>query len=240
MEPLHCTGKNTNNNNNDNSSSASAIFCPKLAKDRIGEYQVYRDGMSLADVMYAYVMKEPYVDQVNWSLGFCLHSDWVWGCKTSCCICKKIVFQWKFERPGHSLSAWFFWSLTFRMILHTKLNQTDLVNYYNISTALGRRRHDVPVDRLGAYNGSEISPFTDQYRRQCDFDSNEHCPVDAHMCHYVTPDHMRHLWFHNNNKQSTTDKTWCNDSNGLVINAYFSALWKSIGRYNAINMVSRL
>jgi len=108
-------------------------------------------------------------------------------------------------------------SLTFRVILlvthfphdssHTKLNQTDLVNYYNISTALGRRRHDVPVDRLGAYNGSEISPFTDQYRRQCDFDSNEHCPVDAHMCHYVTPDHMRHLWFHNNNKQSTTDKT---------------------------------
>lgn len=55
-------------------------ICDKLKKDRIGEHEVFDDGMSLADVMYAYVMREPYVDQAHWSLGFCLHSDWVWGC----------------------------------------------------------------------------------------------------------------------------------------------------------------
>ena len=73
-----------------------------------------------------------------------------------------------------------------------------MVNYYNISIALGRRSKDVMVDRLGAYNGSEMNPAYSEgvlkLRRQCDFDSDQNCTKDAHMCHYVTPQHMKYLW----------------------------------------------
>lgn len=148
-EPLHC-GNATNAFQSE--VSLSALFCPKLHKDRIGEYQVYEDGMSLAAVMHAYVSKEPYADHASWDLGFCLHSDWVWG---------------------------------------------YMVNYYNVSVALGRRSKDLVVDRLGAYNGSEINPpYSDallKLRRQCDFDSDQNCTAAAHMCHYITPQHMQQL-----------------------------------------------
>lgn len=155
LEPLHC-GNATNDSDafqgSENSNSLSARFCPKLQKDRIGEYQVYEDGMSLASVMHAYVRKEPYADHARWDLGFCLHSDWIWG---------------------------------------------YMVNYYNVSVALGRRSKDLIVDRLGAYNGSEINPpYSDallKLRRQCDFDSDQNCTEEAHMCHYITPQHMQHL-----------------------------------------------
>ena len=61
--------------------SASSSSCDKLTKDRLGEYQIYKPGMSLLEVMHEYVMKEPYLNHANWTLGFCLHSDWIWGCE---------------------------------------------------------------------------------------------------------------------------------------------------------------
>lgn len=83
LQPLYCTQKASNSDiplDNEGNDRTNDI-CNKLRKDRIGEYQVYHEGMSLSDVLHAYVMREPYTDQANWSLGFCLHSDWVWGCK---------------------------------------------------------------------------------------------------------------------------------------------------------------
>jgi hypothetical protein len=72
-----------------------------------------------------------------------------------------------------------------------------MVNYYNISIPLGRRSKDLVVDRLGAYNKSEINPPYSEavigLRRQCDFDSDQNCTKEAHMCHYISPQHMRHL-----------------------------------------------
>lgn len=74
---------------------------------------------------------------------------------------------------------------------------SDMVNYYNISVALGRRSNDFVADRLGAYQGSEINPSyfvaVQKLRRQCDFDKDQNCTKDAHMCHYITPQHMKFL-----------------------------------------------
>jgi hypothetical protein len=91
LQPMHCSAStiasltevpgSTSIHTRKSSQSASAMLCPGLMKDRLGEYQVYRPGMSLVDVMYAYVMKEPYLNHANWTLGFCLHSDWIWGCE---------------------------------------------------------------------------------------------------------------------------------------------------------------
>ena len=91
LQPLHCGDLHDSNSTSfiqetptskdTDASFYSSLFCPKLMKDRIGELKVYRDGMSLADLMYRYVMREPYTDHANWDVGVCLHSDWVWGCK---------------------------------------------------------------------------------------------------------------------------------------------------------------
>jgi hypothetical protein len=40
---------------------------------------VFQDGMSVSDLQLAYVRSQPYADYKNWSTGFCLHSDWMWG-----------------------------------------------------------------------------------------------------------------------------------------------------------------
>lgn len=91
MTPLHCNNTNTKvvpqtfkdviEESPDGMMDRMSDICYRLQKDRIGEYQTYRDGFSLSDVMNAYVFREAYVDQAQWSLGFCLHSDWIWGCK---------------------------------------------------------------------------------------------------------------------------------------------------------------
>jgi len=59
----------------------SSILCPSIQNDLLGERKLFQDGMSLTDLMYRYVMHEPYTNYANWDVGFCLHSDWVWACK---------------------------------------------------------------------------------------------------------------------------------------------------------------
>ena len=74
----------------------------------------------------------------------------------------------------------------------------DMINYYNISVAMGRRSKELVVDRLGGYLGSEINPpYSDnllKLRRQCDYDSDQNCTKEAHMCHYITPEQMQYLY----------------------------------------------
>ena len=86
---------------------------------------------------------------------------------------------------------------SFLTFVYSCLPRTDMVNYYNISVALGRRSNDFVADRIGAYQGSEINPSyyvaVQKLRRQCDYDSDQNCTKDAHMCHYITPQHMEYL-----------------------------------------------
>jgi len=72
-----------------------------------------------------------------------------------------------------------------------------MVNYYNISIAMGRDSKEFVADRLGTYLGSKNMPERKNgplnYSGQCDFNSNKACNKEAHMCHYVTPQHMEYL-----------------------------------------------
>lgn len=146
-QPLHCSSASRN------TSVFGKTICSQLLKNQIGEYQVYRDGMSLAEIMHAYAFNEPYSDHKNWKLGFCMHSDWVWG-----------YFS----------------------------------NFYNISIPIGRQSDKLSVDRIGAYNLSEINHPEDNEKRhlerQCKLKTNEACTMTAHMCHYIDPIHMKNLW----------------------------------------------
>lgn len=68
------------------------ILCPRDTKychlirrtNHIGERKVFQNGMTLADLSYAYSIHQPFDQYRNWTTGFCLHSDW-------CVLCISIV-----------------------------------------------------------------------------------------------------------------------------------------------------
>jgi hypothetical protein len=59
------------------------LACHRLSEDKLGESLLFRNGMSVADLMYAYVTHWEYTNaEKNWSRskpGFCMHADWVIG-----------------------------------------------------------------------------------------------------------------------------------------------------------------
>jgi len=53
--------------------------CQLLHLNRVGERAYFEEGMSLLDLMYAYMTHHPYKSHAGEPLNpFCMHSDWVW------------------------------------------------------------------------------------------------------------------------------------------------------------------
>lgn len=71
MRPVHCSG--------DAMDDFSESACRRIKQDQIGERHLFQDGMSISDLQVAYASWQPYVGYKNWTTGFCLHSDWMWG-----------------------------------------------------------------------------------------------------------------------------------------------------------------
>lgn len=72
FQPLNCGSL-------DNISNFQDVRCRQIAKNMVGELHLYREGMALVDLIYAYVNEEHYRDVDNWNQGFCMHSDWIYG-----------------------------------------------------------------------------------------------------------------------------------------------------------------
>jgi hypothetical protein len=53
--------------------------CDRLRDNIVGELEYFRNGMSLVDLIHAYVSAERYRDVDRWTAGYCMHSDWVLG-----------------------------------------------------------------------------------------------------------------------------------------------------------------
>lgn len=79
IQPLHCSEQR-----NQSVPNTTGVFmekaCQRLAENHIGEQQYFLDGMSVADLMTAYVKGYQYIEIDRWKgVGYCLHSDWVVG-----------------------------------------------------------------------------------------------------------------------------------------------------------------
>jgi hypothetical protein len=68
IQPVDCTASKEEPLKKD-AYEHSTNFCSCLDKDRIGEGELHRPGMSVSDLMAAYSNRAP----------FCMHSDWVVG-----------------------------------------------------------------------------------------------------------------------------------------------------------------
>eukprot|EP00566_Odontella_aurita_P009927 CAMPEP_0113599688 /NCGR_PEP_ID=MMETSP0015_2-20120614/42287_1 /TAXON_ID=2838 /ORGANISM="Odontella" /LENGTH=430 /DNA_ID=CAMNT_0000507855 /DNA_START=254 /DNA_END=1546 /DNA_ORIENTATION=- /assembly_acc=CAM_ASM_000160 len=71
FRPLHCESKNKD--------EFEMVVCDQLSKDLIGEEELFEEGMSISDLLRAYVVHEKYTSYRSWTKGFCFHSDWLWG-----------------------------------------------------------------------------------------------------------------------------------------------------------------
>jgi hypothetical protein len=57
-----------------------ALVCQQITNNLIGELSIFRNGMTVLDLLHAYVTRNRYTDFPRWSYpGYCMHSDWVWG-----------------------------------------------------------------------------------------------------------------------------------------------------------------
>ena len=71
VEPIYCD----NNSNHPQSKEA----CAQVERNLIGEQKLFQDGMSVLELLKAFVNYQPYRDFRNWTDGYCMHSDWVLG-----------------------------------------------------------------------------------------------------------------------------------------------------------------
>lgn len=98
MHPIHCDNNNNDNNENSDSNSKrdrrSQLCCDQLDLDYMGEKHFFRDGMSVAELMFEYSARQPFTSVDSWNnndnsnnnnssagsssssmKGFCMHSD---------------------------------------------------------------------------------------------------------------------------------------------------------------------
>ena len=144
-------------------SEFSRLVCSKIKDDIIGEAFLFEEGMSVADLMYAYVTNWKYIGaQKNWSPrdndrgnnGFCFHADWVLG----------------------------------YFVNHYYLSSHDYMDFYKDNPEhrlLGYNRSEL-------YAGNQ-RPIVDQLREcKNDYDRNCD-PNTAHICHHVSAAKIREL-----------------------------------------------
>lgn len=75
LRPIHCQNRSENNDD-----EFLRLACWRLSQNPIGELPLFKEGMNVVDLMQAYVSNQPYQNYKEWNeVGFCLHSDWLWG-----------------------------------------------------------------------------------------------------------------------------------------------------------------
>lgn len=67
LQPIYCNGNEANRNQ---------TACQRLQENVLGERVVFSEGMSVLDLMEAYVNYQKFTDWKQWTIGYCLHSDW--------------------------------------------------------------------------------------------------------------------------------------------------------------------
>jgi hypothetical protein len=68
MRPVYCQNRQRD--------EFEETACQRLDENQLEEKYLFREGMSIGELMEAYAASQPYKGHANWTHGFCLHSDW--------------------------------------------------------------------------------------------------------------------------------------------------------------------
>jgi len=182
IQPLYCdTNATTNKSNGFSNEEFENHACWRLQQNEIGERSLYRYGDSLIELLYRYTMEQPYRQFASWKENtnrnktpfYCFHSD----------------------------TAFAYFANYYRLAQHAGLAATTTTT----AKATAKMGSDTlaPLyydeDRLLGYNGSLRYAGQQRYgaraqKRQCWHRNDTFCTSASHLCHYVTPEHMRALY----------------------------------------------
>jgi len=171
MLPLHCDEmqEESQHNNSDATDFSSddefaAFACKRIELSQVGEKHFFQSGMSILELMYEYGAQQPYT-KAN-----------VWEPDASFCM-------------------------------HSDTTVAYFLQYYHVGDHAGTKNfpplyESNPLERIIGFEGSTkikisyksvLPPIYDS-REQCEHLSDDTCPNDAYLCHYVTPEKMERLY----------------------------------------------
>ena len=200
LRPIDCTFNNTNHYDPPIESTPpfskhddfEALVCWRLQQNLIGERDVYRQGMSLLDMMYQYSVAAPYLQVEQWgSKSFCLHSDWVWG--------YLINYYHMARHSSHGTSPKLPGNFkTVGSVLH------DRMEGYNHSQFLTLPRPNARITSRYLGQCRNSNDYNDDSEKRAinltlsdggnqSSPGDVYCDRHAHFCHRISPTHMRHL-----------------------------------------------
>jgi len=77
--PIHCKDESIESEDH-HRDDFNTLACWRLQQDSLGERNLFRNGMSVLELMQTYSLQSPYLQHQQWKdTGYCLHSDWMWG-----------------------------------------------------------------------------------------------------------------------------------------------------------------
>jgi hypothetical protein len=78
QKPIHCTSISESSTRFENLTMPDTFeeqVCAAISNNLIKEKPLFRDGMSILDLMEAFTIAQPFEKYRDWTTGFCLHSD---------------------------------------------------------------------------------------------------------------------------------------------------------------------
>lgn len=78
VRPIYCDKVTSGEDADDDDNAFVQNACKRVKENQVGEGTLFSEGMSVADLLYAYTFDQPFLDVDNWNnVGFCMHSDMV-------------------------------------------------------------------------------------------------------------------------------------------------------------------
>ena len=197
LRPIDCSFNNTNHTERpvesrrpfSKDSDFDALVCWRLEQNLIGEQAVYRQGMSLLDMMYEYAVAAPYLQAEQWGNKlFCLHSDWVWG--------YLINYYHMARHSSHGnppkLPGIY---KTVGSVLHNRMegynHSQHLTKNRHAARYLGQCRNSNDYNRM--LKRSSSKPSLDVPGQNKSSPGDAYCDEHAHFCHRISASRMHHL-----------------------------------------------
>lgn len=110
VAPIYCSGQTNNNTTTSNGTDDDEFqkhVCAQLKENLMGEAALFRDGMSVNELVYRYTFYDSFANLSNWNttngVAYCFNSDWVYATFVNFYhLTNRIPYHWRGKDLGMS------------------------------------------------------------------------------------------------------------------------------------------